>query len=183
MKINNTSVSSGIHAARVPSSGGAIYPFVRTYSANATQVLNANVLRCFPFYPINTFTITGFTINVQVSASTAVLRVLFFDDLGGRPYNKLYESTNIDATSTGNKLISQSYTFVGGVPYWISIHSSATPSILSTSFLACYGFQFNSLPGNVSNCFIFTYAIGSVPSTLPIGTSSTFNTFLISLNL
>ena len=44
----------GIHAIRIPASGGYIHPLIMTYQAVATTTWAVNTLRCYPFFPMKT---------------------------------------------------------------------------------------------------------------------------------
>ena len=157
----------GIHAPRIPASGGYVNPLMMTYQAVATTTWAVNTLRCFPFYPMKTFSIVSASINVTAAVASSNARILFYDDSNGIPNAKLYESTNLDTSTTGVKTYTSSYTFNAGTSYWICIQTSA--GVTLSGFQGDGGsftFQTAVIGTSVANCANYTYAIGSAPSTL-----------------
>lgn len=162
----NITTPVGIHAPRIPAVGGFITPLLLIQGTLATTAQSAGVIRCFPFFPMKTFSIASISINVTTSVASSNARILFFSDLEGAPSSKLYESANIDTSTTGVKTVTQSYTFDGGTNYWLCLHTSA--SITISTYPATTGFAWQQLSvGNIStNNVNYNYAIGSVPATL-----------------
>ena len=156
----------GIHAPLIPASGGFINPLMVTYQAIATTLSSANLLRCFPFIPMKSFTIVSYSINVTAAVASSNMRVLFYDNLNGLPNAKLYESANIDTSTTGIKTVTQAYTFNAGTTYWLCVQTSAAITLSSHSFNGGYAWQQVGASFNLSNNVSYTYAIGSAPATL-----------------
>jgi len=157
----------GIHAPRIPASGGYINPLLTAVKPNLGVVQIANQLRCFPFYPMKTFTIVSASINVTGVVASSNARILFYSDSNGIPNAKLYESTNLDTSTLGVKTYTSSFTFNAGTSYWICIQTSSAVTL--SGFQGDGGsftFQTSAVGTAVSNCANYTYAIGSAPSTL-----------------
>lgn len=157
----------GIHAPRIPASGGYVNPLLTAVKPNLGVLQIANQLRCFPFYPMKTFSIVSASINVTAAVASSNARILFYDDSNGIPNAKLYESTNLDTSTTGVKTYTSSYTFNAGITYWICIQTSA--GVTLSGFQGDGGsftFQTAVIGQPVANCANYTYAIGSAPSTL-----------------
>lgn len=175
----------GIHAIRIPASGGYIHPLIMTYQAVATTTWAVNTLRCYPFFPMKTFTIVSYSQNVTAAVASSNMRVLFYSDLNGLPSGKLYESANIDTSTIGVKTVTQSYTFNAGTAYWICIQTSAAITMSSHSFNGGFAWQQSVIPANLSNNVQYTYALGSAPATLTTtGAGYTTNNLpLISFNI
>lgn len=175
----------GIHAIRIPASGGYIHPLIMTYQAVATTTWAVNTLRCYPFFPMKTFTIVSYSQNVTAAVASSNMRVLFYSDLNGLPSGKLYESANIDTSTIGVKTVTQSYTFNAGTAYWICIQTSAAITMSSHSFNGGFAWQQSVIPANLSNNVQYTYALGSAPATLTTTGAGypTNNLPLISFNI
>jgi len=156
----------GIHAARIPASGGYINPLMVTYQATAVTTYAVNGLRCFIFMPMKTFTIVSYSINVTTAVAASNMRVLFYDDLDGKPNAKLHESANVDTSTTGVKTVTQAYTFNAGTTYWLCVQTSAAIAMTSHSFNGGLSWQQTGPPNNMVNNVQYTYALGSAPATL-----------------
>jgi len=162
----NITTPVGIHAARIPASGGYINPLMVTYQATAVTTYAVNGLRCFIFMPMKTFTIVSYSINVTTAVAASNMRVLFYDDLNGTPNAKLHESANVDTSTTGVKTVTQAYTFNAGTTYWLCVQTSAAVSMTSHSFNGGFSWQQTAAPNNMVNNVQYTYALGSAPATL-----------------
>lgn len=162
----DVSTPVGIHAPRIPASGGYINPLMITYQAVVAAGFSVNILRCLPFFPMKTFTIVSYSVNVTTAVASSNMRVLFYDDLNGAPSGKLYESANIDTSTTGVKTVTQSFTFNAGTPYWICFHTSGAVSMSTHSFNGGFAWQQTAVSNNLVNNVQYTYALGSAPATL-----------------
>jgi hypothetical protein len=157
----------GIHAARIPASGGFINALMIVYQATTTTTQSANTLRCFPFIPMKTFTIVSYSIEVTTAVAASNMRVLFYDSLNGLPNAKLHESANIDSSTIGVKTVTQAYTFNAGTTYWLCYQSSAAVSIKThTATGGAFAWQQTGAGAQLVNNVGYTYAIGSAPATL-----------------
>lgn len=156
----------GIHAPRIPASGGYINPLMVTYQATAQTIYSANLLRCFIFIPMKTFTIVSYSVNVTIAVAASNMRVLFYDDLNGLPNAKLHESANVDTSTIGIKTVTQAYTFNAGTTYWLCVQTSAAIAMTSHSPTGGYAWQQVGASFNLSNSVNYTYALGSAPATL-----------------
>lgn len=94
-----------------------------------TQYVSANTLRLAPYTPVNTYSIYQMDITVGIAVAGSTFRVLIYSDNDGVPYQKLYQSTNIDSSTTGTKNILTNFTFTGGTIYWMAIHASTGGNI------------------------------------------------------
>lgn len=157
----------GIHAPRIPASGGFINALTMVYQATTATALAVNLLRCFPFIPMKTFTIVSYSIEVTTAVAASNMRVLFYDDLNGLPNAKLHESANIDSSTIGVKTVTQAYTFNAGTTYWLCHQSSAAVSIKThTAAGGAFAWQQTGAGAQLVNNVGYTYAIGSAPATL-----------------
>lgn len=163
----NITTPVGIHAPRIPASGGYINPLMMVYQGITTTTLAVNNLRCFPFIPMKSFTIVSYSIEVTTAVASSNMRVLFYDDLNGLPNAKLHESANIDSSTLGVKTVTQAYTFNAGTTYWLCVQSSAAVGMRThTATGGAFAWQQTGASSNMVNMVQYTYALGSAPATL-----------------
>jgi len=134
----------------------------------------ANELTFNPFRPMNNFNVNQFNIEVTQLFAGANARVVIYSDLNGKPSSKLYESTNIDISTTGYKTVTMSYSFVAGTLYWIGIQGSLNGgrlrSVLATNTMLAWSVGATS--SNAYSTLIYTsLAFGSLPATIPPATA------------
>jgi hypothetical protein len=92
-------------------------------------VANAGRLTSLPFIPAQTFTCSNLYINVTALAVGALARILIYSDVNGIPTTKLYESADLDCSTTGIKTATTSFTFTQGTTYWLTIFNGGTPTL------------------------------------------------------
>jgi hypothetical protein len=156
----------GIHAARIPASGGFINALMMVYQGITATTLAVNNLRCFPFIPMKSFTIVSYSIEVTTAVASSNMRVLFYDSLNGLPNAKLHESANIDSSTIGVKTVTQAYTFNAGTTYWLCVQSSAAVAMKTHTATGGVAWQQTGASSNMVNMVQYTYALGSAPATL-----------------
>lgn len=153
----------GIHA-QVKLSSGQIISAVVTGTAPATTSGSANRLCAQPFIPAQTFTCSNLFINVTTLAPGTNARILIYSDLNGIPDTKLYESANLDCSTTGQKIATTSFTFTAGTTYWLCSHSSSSPSY--TSLVVASLLPINTISSSNSSSYFYNYTLGSAPTIL-----------------
>jgi hypothetical protein len=105
-----------------------------TYSAaivgGALSGINvlANRITVSPIYMARTITTVQFQINVTAAAAGALCRLVIYtnDNTNGIPNSVLFQSTNLDCSTTGIKTVSHSTTLNSGTIYWIGLATNAT---------------------------------------------------------
>jgi hypothetical protein len=118
----------GIHGAMIRSGVATTYIVNSLSSYSATSTSNLR-LSAVPFIPIKTFTTASFYINVGTSQVAAIARILIYSELNGLPNQKLYESANLDLSSSGIKTATTSFTFTAGTTYFICTHTQGTAGV------------------------------------------------------
>lgn len=146
-----------------------------TYSSTTNNQINL-----YPFIPLNSLTIKNLQLNVSVGVTGALVRILIYSDLNGVPYSKLLESTSLDASTTGVKTYTASFTFTAGTTYWLGIHSSLNASII---IIDKNQMMTISVPDVYSNntCVTTTITFPLAPATLGTTTPSTTYSFAVNL--
>ncbi len=153
----------GVHTLKVLASGQS-----STLSINGSSttivVGIANRMTLLPYIPNVTFTCASLYINITTAAAAANARILIYSDLNGVPNTKLYESTNLDCSTTGIKTTLTGFLFVAGTSYWLSIHSSSTPTYSAYNVAQIIPI---SAFGNTNYiAYISNQTFGSAPTTL-----------------
>jgi len=136
--------------------------------------LYANELTFNPFRPMNNFNVNQFNIEVTQLFAGQNARVVIYSDLNGKPSSKLYESTNIDISTTGYKTVTMSYSFAAGTLYWIGIQGSLNGgrlrSVLVTNTMLAW--SVSATASTAYSTLIYTSLIfGSLPATIPPATA------------
>jgi hypothetical protein len=126
-----------------------------------------------PIIPKTTFTASNFAINVVIASAGSLAKILIYSDLNGYPSSKLYESTNLDCSTTGLKTVTaRSFVFDANTVYWIgTIHNQAGAQFTGFASGSCLPLGVSS-PGSTMNYAVlttnFTFVTpppGPIPST------------------
>lgn len=118
--------SSGTHAPFELGSG-KIYSNIPIGASNATAPFStANLILIMPFKPAQTFTTSNIFVNVSVLGAGVNARILLYSHsaTNGLPDTKIYESANLDCSTTGVKTATTAQTFTAGTTYWLGVHAS-----------------------------------------------------------
>ena len=153
----------GIHALLPLSSGQSTYPSTASQGIASTSII-FNRVNAVPFIPNQNITTSSLYINVAGATPTANARILIYSSLNESPDQKLYESTNLDCSTTGIKTATTTFNFVAGTTYWLCVHTSAN---FNLSFINSSGlFPLNiSGVGNPLTYVYVTATFGSAPTT------------------
>jgi len=87
---------------------------------------NANALAYYPYIPNVSFTCTQFAITVNGVQPTGLARICVYSSVNGQPGNLLYNSADLDCSTTGNKSAVSSFAFTQGTVYWLALHTNVT---------------------------------------------------------
>jgi hypothetical protein len=128
----------GAHAFVAPNpSGGFSNGMVNVFVYNngfTTKVETANRLTSYPFIPFQTIISTALVVRCAFGVSGALGRILIYSNLLGYPNTKLYESADIDLSTSGDKTVLTAFTFTAGTTYWLAFHSSSNPTMGASQF-------------------------------------------------
>lgn len=142
-------------------------------STSATISTNTNILYLNPFTPNKTITSASLRINVSVSGAGLNSRILIYSDLNGFPNTKLYESANLDCSTTGIKTAVTSFTFTAGTTYWFGVHTSGTITLTGISSNSLVPLFSTSASGQMVTQFTNNVTFGSAPTTWTYATQLT----------
>jgi hypothetical protein len=132
-----------------------------------TSVVGANGMRLLPFLPKHNLRPRSFSINVISASAGSLLKILVFSNLAGSTYEKLFESTDLDCSTTGVKTAtSTTFQFNAGETYWVGIianQSGPTLSAYATTTLIPIS---EASVGGVANWLLasLSYTYSSVPT-------------------
>jgi hypothetical protein len=126
-----SSGGGGIHAFIKPQTGQSVSSSTNAAGLAGTIALTANRLYTNPFIPAQTITCSSLYINVSLLFVGALSRILIYSDLNGLPDTKLYESADLDCSTTGIKTATTTFTFTAGTTYWLTLHSNSTPQVIA----------------------------------------------------
>ena len=160
----------GVHALVKPKSGNST---TNMNSSSALGTLNVVTGRMYtaPFIPNTTITTSGLYINVTNPIASSLAKILIYDNLDGQPNTLLYESTDLDCSTSGIKTATTSFTFNAGTTYWFCFWGNNTIGMSSVAIAQHPLISFNGITG-VTNYFqLVTY--GAAPN--PFGTTTNSN--------
>jgi hypothetical protein len=127
LAVGGSGGASGFHVQLLP--GGSLYGGIMTQSnvwtggSNYANQTSANQIFYFPFIPSQDFTSSTMRFNVNAAGAGDEARLCIYSHDGfNAPQNKLYESSNIDLSTTGYKTITETRNWTKGEVYWLAIH-------------------------------------------------------------
>jgi hypothetical protein len=158
----------GIHALIKPYSGLTYSASINQSAIGSASAQTANRLIVYPFIPANTFTCSSMYINVATLSIGALCQIVIYSDLNGFPDQKLYNSTDLDCSTTGKKTATTTQTFNAGTAYWIGTHSSSIASLTVISGAGLISPYIQNV--SAGTAYIGTATYGSPPN--PFGTTA-----------
>lgn len=146
-----------------------------TAGNTGSLVPTANRLDVYPITPNKTLTNVSFTINTTTGIANALARLVVYSNSNSFPTTKLYESTDIDCSTLGDKTVLTGLTFTAGTTYWIGSYTvgGATFRALAPSSLLPIFWTGLTTPA-VAWSRINT-ALGTAPTTFNYNTYSSGN--------
>lgn len=113
-----------------PAAGEYVLTTMGSGTSTGTVAGGAGRLDIYPFTPGATITITGVAINVSTLVASAVARVVIYAaDANGRPAALLYQSADLDCSTTGIKTALASLTLPKGQFFWLGVWTSSTATL------------------------------------------------------
>lgn len=168
-----TGGGGGIHALTKPVSGRRISYGLTTASTTGSN-FTASRLQLVPFVPANTFTISDILMFCNIAVAGSLCRLLIYSDNNGLPDSKLYESSNLDLSTTGFKIATTTFTFNAGTTYWLAFHGNATTSnVIHYQVGSLYQFAQSGSSVQPANSYFISATLGSAPANI---TSPTLGT-------
>lgn len=140
--------------------------------SSTTVIPTASRLDVYPITPNRTLTNVSLTINVATLGVGSLARLVVYSNSNSFPTTKLYESTSIDCSTTGDKTVLTGLTFDAGTTYWLGFYSNgiATFRAIATTALLPIFWPSATTP-SVAWSRINT-ALGTAPTTFNYNTYS-----------
>jgi hypothetical protein len=154
----------GVHAV-LPLKTGSAITFTTTIPTWSGTNFQANRLYLAPFIPAQNVISDAMQFFVNIAQPNSLGRLLIYSDNNGEPNLKLYETPDINFSTTGMKTVLNSFTFSSGTRYWIAFHGgsviSGTINVSSAGMIP--------LSGSAASVSYFTHyyvnvALGSAPN-------------------
>jgi len=175
----------GAHAFIIPSSANWSNPMVNSFISNEnfiTLITNANRITAYPFIPFNTITSTALVIACVSGVASALGRVAIYSNLNGNPNTRLYQSADLDLSTSGDKTVTTAFTFTAGTTYWLAFHVSTAVTMRAIPSTAMIPVFSNS--SQIYNHYYQGRAFGSgAPATFSPDTYNVGNVVNINIKL
>lgn len=160
---DNIVVKTGYHIPTKPVTGIGYSNVL--LNGNNTYTHPSGVLNMTPFIPANDIIISMFAIQVTTASAANTIKLVIFSDINGIPDRKIYESSLLDISTTGFKIVTFPYRFVAGTVYWLGTFTSSSTVALSANSLSI---QIGSRTVNTStfNALSYVLTYPTIPDTL-----------------
>jgi len=157
--------------------GQALFGFNASIVAgnSSTGIPTANRLDVYPITPNKTLTNISLTINVATLGVGALARLVVYSDSNGFPTTKLFESADINCSTTGDKTALTGLTFTAGTTYWLGFYSNG---IATFRTMVIQSLPVIFLPSATTPAVAWSRintALGTAPSTFNYNTYSSAN--------
>jgi hypothetical protein len=171
---------SGLQGAQIQIGNNAGQPSfgfnAQIVAANgSTGIPTANRLDVYPLIPNKTFTNVSLTINVATLGVGSLARLVVYSDVNGYPSAKLYESTSIDCSTTGDKTVLTGLTFNAGTIYWLGFYSNGIATFRTITAASMLPLFSPSLTSSSIAWSRINTALGTAPATFNYNTYSAAN--------
>lgn len=158
---------AGIHAPTTLKTGG-FYSSCLNAQARVSSGFPVDTIILYPFIPMQTITTSGFLYTNNTAVAGGLARILVYGTLNGLPSNKLYESADINSSTTGDKTVNSSQTFIAGTTYWLAYainNLSQNVQCFPLSSIASIGGNYTNIFTQNSN-LRYAATLGAAPATL-----------------
>lgn len=119
----------------------------------------------YPYIPRYGYTATQLFVNVTAAVAGKLGRIVIYEDVNGKPINKIYESSNLDLSTTGVKTALTSFTFVSGTTYWLAFQANGVAGGSISGITSSNTMMFGGITTSLYNCLFQSVLFGtSAPS-------------------
>jgi hypothetical protein len=153
----------GLHALLPLASGRSTYAGT-TSQGLASAGIVANRLFAVPFIPNQNITTSALYMNAAGSIASGLARILIYSDLNGLPNTKLYESANLDGSTTGIKTATTTFNFVAGTTYWLCLYVNLSFSVSQINTSGLIPLNINGVANPNTHVYV-PATFGSAPTT------------------
>jgi len=153
----------GVHSIFKLNSGDTTGNFIVASSSQNSANATANTITSSPYMPSQTFTSQDLFIVVSGAVASSRARILIYSDLNGQPNTKLYESADLDCSTTGTKTAITSFKFNAGTTYWLAVNTSSANSMAVLPITSLIGAKGSAGGANPFIGYRIGAAVGSAP--------------------
>jgi hypothetical protein len=126
--------ASGLQGIQVPFNnvqGSTTFGFNASINSGnvGNVVTSASRLDVYPFTPNRTLNNCSLTINVVTLGVGVLSRIVIYSNVNSFPTTKLYESTDIDCSTIGDKVVLANFTFTAGTTYWLGFYANGVTTV------------------------------------------------------
>jgi len=161
-------------------SSGDVITTAITAAALTTTIITANRINLIPFTPAKDLKYSSFQIYVT-SGITSLTRILIYSNGANVPDTKLYESTDLDCSTIGYKVVSTSGTFNAGVTYWIGWYSNGSPTLSTINLTQTLSIYSSPASYVMYTGYYRSVSYGLAPTTFTSPTTGTISPILIGI--
>jgi hypothetical protein len=172
--------AGGIHVLTTPISNRVYGVRTNCPPGYTSGFIAANTIILNPFIPANTLTIKNLVLNITTTAVGGLIRAVIYSDLNGVPSSKLLESTDLIASTSGDKTYTVSFTFTAGTTYWLGAYSNANIQVVVVNTDRLIPISNNNLYGGYST-LTASVTYPNAPNTL--GGTNLSSSPAVSINL
>ena len=118
--LGSGNLTSGGISSVIPLASGQ-YTYIQATAgppSNSSAYINSIYLQ--PYIPAQSYTCDIIVLHVNTGQSGGLGKIGIYDHVNGLPENLIYESANIDCSTSGVKSLTTNFDFVAGEMYWIA---------------------------------------------------------------
>jgi len=172
---------SGLQGAQIQFNNNGGNPTIFGFNAaliasnTGTAVPTSGRLDVYPVTPNRTLTNVSLTINVATLGVGSLARIVVYSNSNSFPTTKLYESTDIDCSTIGDKTVLSGLTFTAGTTYWLGFYSNGIATFRTISVGAMLPIFWSSLSTAVVGWSRINTTLGTAPTTFNYNTYTSTN--------
>jgi hypothetical protein len=146
-----------------------------TAGSSGTSIPTSGRLDVYPITPNRTLTNVSLTINVATLGVGALARLVVYSNSNDFPTTKLFESTDINCSTIGDKTVLSGLTFTAGTTYWLGFYSNGIAQFRTIVFSSMIPIFWSSLSTAVIAWSRINTTLGTAPTTFNYNTFSASN--------
>ena len=118
--LGSGNLTSGGISSVIPLASGQYTYIQATAGPPSNSSAYSNSIYLQPYIPAQSYTCDIIVLHVNTGQSGGLGKIGIYDHVNGLPENLIYESANIDCSTSGVKSLTTNFNFVAGEMYWIA---------------------------------------------------------------
>ena len=118
--LGSGNLTSGGISSVIPLASGQYTYIQATAGPPSNSSAYSNSIYLQPYIPAQSYTCDIIVLHVNTGQSGGLGKIGIYDHVNGLPENLIYESANIDCSTSGVKSLTTNFDFVAGEMYWIA---------------------------------------------------------------